>query len=247
MPGSTRKISEEIRRIYQAQPENAEKAIEEFLRGEYENVSGGKRLVKLQELRDCFKNPENISAAGTAEIEEEVLTRVFSLVLGKKAEQLDLSSTEILERLAESLNTIFDNLNTLVEVINQNLYREYKGDETIRQFIGFHMAGEGQDKPLEDYLGQIKKSFLVALQGFKEASCVTFEKILTELDPENFTGKTGGGFKFGPLRKAEYYEIYEKRFEKVKKWFDSGRFIEDLSREFEKACEKNLTREGGRK
>lgn len=241
MPDSTKKISEEIRRIYQSDPENAGKAIEVFLEEQLGAVSGRNRLEKLDEIGKWFHKPSGVSASGTAEIEDEVLMRVFSLVLGKKADQLDLSSMELLKRLTESLNTIFDNLNELVEVINQNLYGESKGDETIRQVIGFHMTGEDCSKPLEDYLGQIKQSFLVALQGFKKASGVTVNRILEELDPEKFAGESGSSFKFGPLRKAEYFGIYEEKYEKVKRWYRSERFMEDLSREFEKACEKILT------
>ncbi len=242
MPDSIQQISEEIRRIYQSNPENPENAIEMFLEVQLKEISEQERLEKLHKISQCFHKSADVSVIEPEEIEEEVLARVFSLILGEKAEQKDLSSSELLERLARSLNTVFDNLNQLVDVINQNLYGEYREDETIRQVIGSHMTGDEYNKSLEDYLGQIKQSFFVALQGFRKASGITVDKILKELDPAKLDKEIVSSFKFGPLRKAEYFEIYQEKYEKVKKWYQSERFMEDLSREFEKACEKIFTR-----
>lgn len=48
----------------------------------------------------------------------------------------------------------------------------------------------------------------------------------------------GGGLRFGPLRKAELYEIYKEKFSQFKGWFESGSFMEELLREFEKTCQR---------
>jgi hypothetical protein len=236
-----KETAEVIIKLYDQAQENATAPIEKFLAGEFESFSKEQKVDMVEQLAGEFEHTWTDSSS-RPEIEDEVLSKVFSLLLGRKVAHEDLSSTELLRRLAESLNTIFDSLNQLVDVINQHLYREYPGEETIRSVIGFQMTGDIHGKPLESYLGQIKKSFLVAQQAFRKSAKATLSKVLNELDPDSFADDVGGGFKFGPLKKAEIFEVYEDKFKQVRKWFDSGRFMEDFLREFEKACEKMLTR-----
>ncbi len=233
------KTAVEIRRLYGRNPDEAESSIEEYLLDSLAAFGDKEKTEIAEKLARFFKGAGGGSSS-EEEIEEEVLSKVFALLLGRKVTHEDLSSTELLERLAGSLNTVFDSLNQLVEVINRHLYREYPGQETIRQVIGFHMAGDNQGKPLESYLGQIKRSFLVAQEGFGESVRIMLEKVLGELDPVKIS-ENSGGFKFGPLKKAENFETYEAKYKKIRNWFDSGRFLEDFLREFEKACEKKLT------
>ena len=40
------------------------------------------------------------------------------------------------------------------------------------------------------------------------------------------------------LRKAESFELYAQKFEAFKDYFESGRFMEELLREFENNCQK---------
>jgi hypothetical protein len=40
------------------------------------------------------------------------------------------------------------------------------------------------------------------------------------------------------MKKAEFFEAYREKFEKIKKWYESERFEEDFSREFERSCER---------
>jgi hypothetical protein len=51
--------------------------------------------------------------------------------------------------------------------------------------------------------------------------------------------------KFGPMKKAEMFDIYEQRYGKIQKWFSSGRFMEDFLREFEKNCQTQFGKKGG--
>ena len=90
----------------------------------------------------------------------------------------------------------------------------------------------------QKHLGQIQKAFLTTQQAFKNAAHARVREILDELDPGKISASGGGGLKFGPLRKAECFEIYESKFRSCKKWFESGRFMEDFLREFEKNCQK---------
>lgn len=237
MKMSTGQLANEIKQIYSSDPLQAETLIERYLEERLYALSAPERLILLKKLIAEFKRASS-GTSGNENMDEEVLSRVFSLLLGRKVSQADLSSTEFLQRLAESLNTIFDTLNQLVSVINMTLLGEATGDETIRHIIGFHLEGEDQSKSLESYLGQIKKAFLIAQQAHKKAAHSIVSKILLELDPVQIARTDTGGLKFGPLRKAEFYEIYEGKFQRCKKWFESGRFMEEFLREFEKDCQK---------
>lgn len=235
---STEQLSNEIRKIYKSDRSQAKISIETYLEKELKKCSNNEKLSLLEKLTADFS--ANISSKHCyLNTDEEVLAKFFSLVLGKKVSQADLSSAELLQRLAESLNTIFDTLNQLVSVINTAFIGECAGDETIRQVIGFHIEGaESHAGSLEDYLGQIKKAFLITQQAFTEATHTKVGEILRELDPKQIKADCSGGFKFGPFQKAEFFEMYEKKFDTCKKWFDSGRFIEKLLREFEKNSQK---------
>jgi hypothetical protein len=180
-----------------------------------------------------------------SETDEEVLTRVCSLLLGRKVSMDDLSSSELLEKLAESLNTIFNTLNQLISVINMTFTGEGSPEQTIRQVIGFRLEGEGQGSSLETYLGQISNAFLTSQQSFKEAAYAKVRQVLRVLDPEQLAAEVSGGLKFGPMKKAEMFDIYEQRYGKIQKWFSSGRFMEDFLREFEKNCQTRFGKKGG--
>ncbi len=237
MKMSTGQLTDEIKQIYSSDPLQAATLIERYLEERLRTLSAPERLTFLEKYTAQFKRASS-GTSGNDNMDQEVLSKVFSLLLGRKVSQDDLSSTEFLQRLAESLNTIFNTLNQLVSIINMTLLSEGTGEETIRHLIGFHLEGEGESKSLESYLGQIKKAFLIAQQANKKAAHSMVSKILLELDPAQIARTDGGGLKFGPLRKAEYYEIYEGKFDRCKKWFESGRFMEEFLREFENNCRK---------
>jgi len=239
---SIEQITTEIRKIYKSDCLQAENLIETYLEKRLKEFSDSKKLTLLEKLTTEFNAEFNTGVSSRyngLNIDEEVLPRLFSLLLGKKVSLADLSSTELLQKLAESLNTIFDTLNQVVGVINTTFLGECTGDETIRQVIGFHLeGGESHSRSLESYLGQIKKAFLIAQQAFKEAAHTEMSELLHELAPDQIKTADSGGFRFGPFQKAELFEIYEKKFYTCKQWFDSGRFMEKFLREFEKNSQK---------
>jgi hypothetical protein len=230
-------LADEVRGIYKPDDAGSASLIEAYLEERLRGFSPDERLALLENLVAQFDKGA-LGKSGGRNLEEEVLSRLFSLLLGRKVSQADLSSAELLERLALSLNTIFDTLNQLVSVINATLLGERIGEETIRHVIGFHLEGESQSQSLESYIGQITKAFLITQQAFKETAHAKVSEILLELDPDRIAQAGGGGFKFGPLRKAEFFEIYEEKFRTFKKWFESGRFMEEFLREFEKNSQK---------
>ena len=61
---------------------------------------------------------------------------------------------------------------------------------------------------------------------------------MTELDPDRIANSAERGLKFGPLRKAELFDIYVEKFRACRAYHQSGRLLADLTREFEKNCQK---------
>ena len=230
-------LAKQIRQIHASDRLHAQDRIEEFLESSLTGVSRDEKMRIVGELVSRFE-ANRVHSAEDLTIDREILTRVFSFLLGKKVSQADLSSAELLQRLADSLNTIFDMLNQLVSVINMTFLGQHEGIETIRQVIGFHLEGENQSRSLESFLGQINKAFLTAQQAFKIAAEKKVKEILVELDPERIAASAGGGFKLGRLRKAESFDLYTNKFKAFKDWLESGRFMEELLREFENNCQK---------
>jgi len=238
-PISLANLAHEIRQIYSMDSLQAEERIAAYLQEQLGPLSATEKVGLLEKLAAHF-GASAPDSADRAHPEDEALARLFSLVLGDRVTTADLSSADLLKRLAESLNTIFDALNRLVAVIDSTLLGKDRGDETIRQVIGFHLEGQDQTQSLESYLGQINKAFLLAQQASKNAANQIVGKILQELDPEKINQQAGSGLKFGPLRKAELYDVFVQEMKKCRQWYESGRFMQDLQREFEKNCRPKL-------
>lgn len=209
-----------------------ETCLNEELNG-YTPENKNKILDSLLEKFDTGQDKTGDSLSGS----NPVLDRVFSLLLGRNVEAGDVSLDEQLNKLAESLNTIFDSLNHLISVINSTLCGSQGKDETIRQIIGYHMEDSEQKIPLKAYIGQITQAFLVTREASKDAACEKVNQILMELSPE-LLEKEAGVMKLSPLKHAKCYKAYEVKYMKFKQWFESGKFIEDYFREFEKQCQK---------
>lgn len=228
-------LTEEIRAIYGADPDRAAERIEKHLKTRLAGVPGKQARLMLEQVSHRLKS---VPAGPMSSMDSELIARVFGLLIGRKVEPEDLSSTELLERLAQSLNTIFNSLNELISVINMTFSGDSDtGDQTIRQFIGFHLEGEDQTQSLENYLGQINQAFLTTQKAFKKAAQNKVEQILKAIDPESIAAERTGGFKLGPLRKAEDFDILTEKIERIRRWYQKGRFMEDFLREFEKNCQ----------
>lgn len=234
-------LASELRQLYQSAPNQAEPAIEAHLQARLQGLPMQDRTFLLQMLMADFSDSRQVTSS-ERQSQEEILTQVFSLLLGRHVAHLDLPATELLERLAASLNTVFDSLNRLIVAIHSTLIRGEGPEETIRHAISGHLeSGEDRLKLIEEHIGQISRAFLLTQQAFKTAAERIVCKMLQELDPATIGKEPPKGLHFRPFRKAEFFEIYEQKFQQCQEWFVSGRFMKDLMREFERACENKTT------
>lgn len=231
-------LAAEISALYKSDPKSAEGVIERHLKQRLEGLSFPERLVFVEQLTSEFKCPSpEITLKQHPESEE--LSHLLSLLLGREFSIASVSFEEFVTKLTYSLNVVFDHVNQMVNVIRGTLLGEQAELETIRVIIGSQLEGKRPAQSLESYLGQIKEAFVIAHRAFQEAAQRKVNEILTELDPAHIQAEAGGRLKFGLLRKAELFEIYKDRFTKCKGWFESGRFTEELLREFEKICQEH--------
>ena len=235
-------MTDEVRLIYNSDLSKAEILIENYLEQQLRDSSPGEKTDLLMKLTQQFKSqsPEN---EATFSFESKEFSRLFSLLLGKEILKTDLASEELTEKLAKSLQILFNTLNKIISVIQTSLFGESLKFETIRHVIGANLDKEEGTESLQNYLDQIKKAFLVSHKALQQAANAKVKQIMHELDPDRISESTKGGLKFGPLRKAELFGIYKDKFQTCKGWVESGRFMEELLREFEKICQKSYKKE----
>ncbi|MBC2714129.1 MAG: hypothetical protein HF978_02365 [Desulfobacteraceae bacterium] len=232
-------LADNIFSVYASDAANAEANIERFLENRLKSLPDNERLDTLLRLIDEYKGFPD-SKTQNLLLDNSIMIRIFSLLLGKDVSAAKLSTSELIQKLAESLNTIFDSMNLLISIINKTLYgkKSEDSDKTIRHVIGSHLEGGVALKPLEDHLKQVNQAFLTVQQAFKESAKTTVARILEEIDPDMAEKEVSGGLKIGPFRKAKLYEIYKEQYSQIKKWHESDKFLEDFLREFEKNCQK---------
>ena len=232
------RLVRELRTVYAGDPASGAERMRLHLRA----CLAGLPPAEGRQVLLCLQG--HLQAAGSRPdqtLDRDIAAQAFSLILGRQVTMDDLSSAEMIHRLAESLNTIFNELNSLIGLINAGFSAGFsdqpaEAEMTIRRVIGSHIEGEGQTKPLEEYLGQIRRAFLTTQEAFKKAAQIKVDQILQSLDPEKLAAERSGGLKIGPLRKAEDFDLLKSKIERIRQWFESGRFMEDFMREFEKNC-----------
>ncbi len=186
-----------------------------------------------------FKGPPPESQAK----QREALRRSLARLAGKDSEELDIGTDEFAEKMAKALNAVFESLNGIIATINTNLLGRRPEMETIRHIIGSNIEGTAGTQSIDGYLEQIQRAFLVAHKAFQEAARTKVGQFMAELDPGKLEAEAEGGLKFGALKKAELFDIYKEKYGTCQKWLASGRFTEELLREFEKTCQKLYTSE----
>ena len=233
-------LAGEIWDIYISDAANAEGRIEAFLESRLGPLPEMEKKEALARLMDEYRG---VPDPETRELlaDSQVMGRMFSLLLGKDISATRLSTSELIQKLAVSLNTIFDSMNRLISTINRTLYgkpsKSISGDKTIRQVIGSHISGGTEVTSIEDHLKQINRAFLISQEAFKASVRSTMARVLDEIDPEMIDLSEGSRFSVGPFRRAKLFDVYKSRYGQIKKWFVSDKFMADFLQEFEKNCQ----------
>ncbi|WP_320041716.1 type VI secretion system-associated FHA domain protein [uncultured Desulfobacter sp.] len=170
-------------------------------------------------------------------IDDHLLARIIKLLLGRNASQEEMNSDELLESLTEAINKVLEALNQLSSTINTTLVGNQDSDQHLRQVIGYHLEGASNGQPLDVYINQIGQAFHESQQASKQTAHAKVEEILNQLSPEKIA-QDAGASRLSPMKKSKYYDEYVHKFEKIEKWFESGRFMESFLREFERNCQK---------
>jgi hypothetical protein len=236
----------DVTKICEAGGANAEALTENYLETELNSLPGKEKIAVLDRL---ISHLEEKSGPGKTpvDLDTTLVSKLFSMLLGERIREMDIASEEVVERLAASLNTVFDSLNELIAGINATLLGNVSGTETIRFVIGSQLEQGGESKSLEGYVAQIKEAFAIAHQAFRDAAMTKMREILGELDPKKIEESADGHLKFGPLRKAELYDIYLDKHRTLKNWLETGLLIEALLREFERICQRLYHEKGEKK
>ncbi len=242
------RLCRQIEEIYSRSPERADLLIEQLLEQETDGTEDAQKIEILKLLVGRFK-PEGISTENgtkendifTKDLEKKILTDLYVLLIGRDVSNIELNSVELLQRLADSINTIFDILNKLINDINTILIgSESVETKTIRKLIGTYLEAQDTDATsLENYLGQIQQAFYTAHGSFQDSAKTIVGKLLNELNPENLD-KENKISKIDPRRKMKLYGLYELKYQKCNKWFNSNRFNQELLKEFERNCQKTF-------
>ncbi|MFZ0449533.1 MAG: hypothetical protein WAL98_09830 [Desulfatiglandaceae bacterium] len=237
---------DDVTKICEAGGSSAESLAEKYLEKELEALPGDEKIAVLDRLISHIKEKSRPAKLGV-DLDTTLVSKLFSMLLGERIGEMDIASEEVIERLATSLNTVFDSLNELIAGINANLLGRVSGTETIRFVIGSQLEQGDESKSLESYVAQIKEAFAISHQAFQDAAMTKMREILGELDPKKIEESAEGGLKFGPLRKAELYDIYQDKHRTLKNWLETGLLIEALLREFERICQRLYQEKGGKK
>ena len=237
-PHELEKLSEDIKNLFHQHPDEAEHLIESYLQESLNAASNEQKLSVIKHLIQIFKSLQKTDTT----TDPYEMQQIFSLLIGKDMGIDGLSQSELLNRLAESLNDLFDTLNEISRVINMTLTGQEIQDQTIRTVIGRQIERDTDTATIDEYLNRIKNAFLTAHQAFKETAKEKVDLILTELNPDRMAEESSGGLKIGPMKRAEYFDIYQEKYEKIQKWFESGRFLDDFLMAFEKRCSELTNR-----
>lgn len=235
-PGRMEILERSLTYLFQEHGPNAEHALEIHLRDKLSDLELQEQTALLLALIQRF-DTESDPPTGTMTVDDILLARICSLLLGRDLTQEGLTPDQLLEKLADSLNTVFDALNRLISTINTTLVGDQDTDQTIRQVIGYHLGGEEDATSLENHIGKISRAFLATQEAFKQAAQAKVEEIIQEFAPERIE-QDAGVTRLSPMRRAKCYDAYEAKFAKFRRWVESDGFMESYLREVERNCHK---------
>ncbi len=230
-----RQIAADLREIYQRDGERGREAIEAHLDTLLVDRPESEKQLVLQAIAEQFEPAPDGSDFLSSKSGNELL-KFISLLLGKSVNVGDVSEHQVQQRLSDSLQRVFSGLNQVLRAIDSTLSHDDGFDATIRSLLVEELECPAATQPLETYIDRIRASFLTSYESSKTAHRQVVEKMLEQLAPETILAQTGGGFKFGALRKAEAFDRYVSVYQEIRSWHESGRGLEDYLRAFEKNC-----------
>ncbi len=243
MKSTLEELAQEIRSIYRSAPDNAREQIEAHLLERLADTDPHVQLDVLESLGERFTT-RPVSEPKQASMESTQVRGLLARLLGKHLDETVSTPDAMMDQLSGSLNRIFDSVNEIVGVIQGTLLGEQDQLQTIRSLIHADLKESRSTGAIEQYLSQIKRAFLLSNRAFHLAARSEIKRILDELDPDRPRQEEEHGFKFGFLKKSDQMDEIRTRFERIKRWFESERFSEDLSREFERVCQKLYAEKG---
>lgn len=230
-------MADDLRAIYRSDVHTAERSIEAYLEHRLKKFVEHEKTVVVEELSRIFFRPRAAVDQPVA-CESKDLAPLYELLLGSAVDVRGLSSAAMNARLIDAVTTVFDSVNGIIGDIHETLLGEKVELQTIRKIIGSQLEEEAGRESLKAHLDQIQEAFLTAHEAFQEAARMKMAEVLNGLDPDGIAKSVDKGMKLGPLYKAELYETYKARYNECRSWFDTGRFRQDLLREFERICQK---------
>ena len=239
------RLINEIMMIYASDPENSEKKIEDYLTAVLDHDVSDSGASKLDELFKHFEAQAE-SKDNTTEAEKENISKLISLLLNNTVNHEEFLSDEVIQKLTDGLNSIFNHLNSLVRDIDCSLYGSELVGMTIRGRIGSLIEGEENVSIIESYLDRIKGSFFTAYDSFYGASHSIFEELLDEMEEILTTTKKQKRF-LPSMRMSKQLDSLMKRLSEYRKFLDENSdpsFKTVLYRQFEKECYKTFMRKG---
>ncbi|MEW5802279.1 MAG: hypothetical protein AB1847_09260 [bacterium] len=241
----------DLQNIYQSDPSGSEALIEKYLEEKLAGILPGGRLPLIEKLAQTLESktseapgvpPSGLSGSGCMGSLEHA--KLLSFLLGKDVAGEDFSLAGLLAEMTSSLKAIHGTLNRITDTINTTLLGRRTDMDSIRQIIGSTFEDPKPSTSLKERLDRINDAFLIARQAFRQAVQARLGEILFELNPDRLESTTSGGLRFGPLRKAELFEIYKEKYQTCQRWFESGHLMEEILREFERACQKIYSEKG---
>ncbi len=204
-------------------------------------LNPGERRQTLERLRDYFGKPLPPHTVSTT------LREVARVILG--SEILDAENpddTEILERLQESVSTVFDALNQIVQSLHgvSGPAGKLTADRTIRMLISDRLSSEADtgNLPIQAYLDHIKEAFGYVKEAFEETLQDKIKEVLQEISPERLVEDLGErALKLGPLYRAALFDCFEKKYSHISLFVDQGFFTREVMLSFERKFEEKLS------
>ncbi len=228
----------------QAATEDKLQVLKEMLMERTGGLAPEKRLEVLTNLKNYFAQEVKKQPCGLPPASS--LAELARIILGRSTEELkDMEQEQILKRLQDSMTTIFETLNQIVQSLHAaaGLETGFEPEKTIRMLIHERLSSRDDmgNLSIQAYLDHIKMAFEAVRQAFEQAMDEKTTELLHEMAPDKLAHELGDrGIKLGPLYKASLFDLYEDRFNHLKDFVEKGLFTREVMLAFERRFSERL-------